>query len=209
MSNDKSILRQSKIGIIGAGNMGRALAMGLLKSKVVTKSDLVASDVDVDAAQAFEKVVGVRTVQSNAEVVGFATVLVLAVKPQVMDGVLEDLAKTVKPQQLVMSIAAGISLARLEKFLTQSPLVRIMPNTPALVGMGISAVCANALANPTHRAIACAIMEAVGDVIAVDETSMDAVTATSGSGPAYVFYFMEALMEGAMRQGLDAKLKDL
>ncbi len=195
-------LKGHRIGIVGAGNMGRALALGLCASGSVAKGDVMASDVEAAQRKAMQEASGVEVTPSNEALSGFADILILAVKPQVMDAVLKDLAAHASKNTLLISIAAGITLARIEKYFPQNPVVRVMPNTPALVRHGMAALCAGKKAGQNHVDLACAILRAVGEVVIVPESSMDAVTAVSGSGPAYVYYFIEALVEGAKAQGL-------
>ncbi len=195
-------LKGHRIGIVGAGNMGRALALGLCASGSVAKGDVMASDVDAAQRKAMQDACGIEVLPDNKNLAAFADVLILAVKPQVMDAVLKDLAAHAPKNTLLISIAAGITLARIEKYFPQNPVIRVMPNTPALVRHGMAALCAGKNAGQDHVDAACAILRAVGEVVIVPESSMDAVTAVSGSGPAYVYYFIEALVEGARAQGL-------
>lgn len=193
------------IGIIGSGNMGKALVLGMLRSKNFTTFQIMASDVDRNQREALAKVAGISVTDSNIALAKFARIIVLAVKPQGMDAVLAELAPAMQPHHLIISIAAGIPLARLEKHLSKNPVMRVMPNTPALVGKGISAICAGSKATTAHLESASAILRCVGEVILAPESWMDAVTATSGSGPAYVFYFIEALIAAAVELGIDAQ----
>ncbi len=199
----KGILKGKKIGIVGAGNMGRALALGMLRGKSVATRDLMASDVDAAQRKGLSDAAGIAVTDKNAALAQFSEVMILAVKPQVMDAVLKELSGMVRPGQLILSIAAGVPLAKLEKALPKNSIVRVMPNTPALVGKGIAAICAGSRATKAETDIAAAILSCVGKCVVVPEFWMDAVTATSGSGPAYVYYFIEALVAGAVRLGID------
>lgn len=181
--------------------MAEAMVSGLLKAGV-PPSHLDASDVRPEALQRFRCVFGVRTWEKNADAAREAEAIVLAVKPQQMDSVLPDLS-AFAPRALFISIAAGIPTSRIERALGNSArVVRVMPNTPALVGAGIAALCRGANARDGDLAFAEAMMRAVGKTVRVDESLMDAVTAISGSGPAYVFRMMEALEKAAIGQGL-------
>jgi pyrroline-5-carboxylate reductase len=132
-----------------------------------------------------------------------AAVIVLAVKPQVLTSALQPLREGIGPSQMVLSIAAGVSTARIEEcFAKDIPVVRVMPNTPALVGAAASAICLGRFANQTHRAQAHRIFDAVGLAVDVEEKLLDAVTGLSGSGPAYVYVFIEALSDAGVRAGL-------
>lgn len=195
------------IGFIGAGNMARSLAGGLLANGWSAKQLLLA-DPDPDQRRGAEQALGLKTVDDNRAVAATADVLVLAVKPQVLHTVAADVAATVQRKQpLVVSIAAGIRIADIERWLGGSlALVRVMPNTAALVGSGASGLCANARVNVAQRDLAESILRAVGVTVWVeDEGLMDVITAVSGSGPAYFFLAMEALEAAAIRHGLDAR----
>lgn len=195
-----------KIGFIGAGNMASALAGGLL-AQGYRPADITLSDTHADALAA-HKARGCQVTTDNADVVARAEVLVLAVKPQVMAEVLTPLAAAVQQRQpLVLSIAAGIPAASIERWLGGPlPVVRAMPNTPALVQAGASGLFANARVTAAQRQAAEQLLGAVGLTVWVpDEALIDAVTAVSGSGPAYFFYVMEAMMAAGRELGLDEK----
>ena len=206
MTETKEILRGKKIGVVGSGNMGRALILGMKRSGLVSPSDLIASDVDAAQRKALGDAAHVLTVAKNSILVEASDVVVLAVKPKDMKRALQEIGSLIKPDRLVISIAAGITLETLQKNLDKNPVVRAMPNTPALVGKGMAAICAGKRANSSHMHLARSILGCVGDVVEVPETWMDAVTATSGSGPAYVFYFIEALIEGAIALGIGPEI---
>ena len=195
-----------KIGFIGAGNMASALAGGLL-ARGWRPSDIALSDTYPAQLEAHTSS-GVITMMDNARLLEHADVLVLAVKPQVMSAVLKPLAALAqKKRPLVISIAAGIPVASIERWLGGPlPVVRAMPNTPALVQSGATGLFANAQTSPDQRSAAEAILGAVGLTLWVEEEGLiDAVTAVSGSGPAYFFYVMEAMMAAGRELGLDEK----
>ncbi len=195
------------IGFIGAGNMARSLAGGLLANGWSAKQLLLA-DPDPDQRRGAEQALGLKTVDDNRAVAAAADVLVLAVKPQVLHAVATNLATAVQQRQpLVVSIAAGIRIADIERWLGGNlALVRVMPNTAALIGSGASGLCANARVSAAQRDLAESILRAVGVTAWVeDEGLMDVITAVSGSGPAYFFLAMEALEAAAVRHGLDAR----
>lgn len=189
--------------LIGAGKMGMAMARGWLAAGL-NPSQLVLVDPLAGAeAEAFATAHGVLLVASMAGVT--PRVLILAVKPQVMNGVLAGLKPLIAAQTLVISIAAGISLATLTNGLNTQRVVRTMPNTPAQLGKGITGAVP-ARIDAEDRAIAAALLQAAGQVVWFnDEAKLDAVTAVSGSGPAYVFYLVEALAEAGVRQGLEVE----
>jgi pyrroline-5-carboxylate reductase len=198
-------MTQQIIGFIGAGNMARCLAGGLLANGWA-RDQLVFSDPDRQQREAIEAALGVRVQERNSECAARASVLVLAVKPQALKAVAQELAAVVQANKpLVISIAAGIPTEALQRWLGGAlAVVRVMPNTPALVGSGAAGLYANALVNPEQRDLAEALLRAVGVTVWLErEELLDAVTAVSGSGPAYFFLFMEALEEAAVRAGLD------
>jgi len=192
-----------RIAIIGAGNMGYALASGLLRSGLVGREDLSVSDPDESRLDLVREGLGAKTTRSNLECVRDADVIILAVKPSVVPPVLDEISGSVGPSQLVISIAAGVRTSAVEARLPEGvPVVRVMPNTPALVMSGICAVCRGRFASEDHLDAARSIFSSVGDVVAVDERDMDAVTGLSGSGPAYIYVLIEALADGGVKMGL-------
>lgn len=182
---------------IGVGNMGAALVRGLVERKVVAVSGLMLVDRDEVRAQSLAKELG-----CSAGGVGPGDLFLLAVKPQGMAQALNELAPLVAPDSVVMSVAAGVTLAQLRQSLPVGHLVRAMPNTPALVGRGASAFALLPGTPETVRELARQVLSAVGLAVEVDESHMDAVTALSGSGPAYVFAFLEALSAAGVAAGL-------
>lgn len=195
-----------KIGFIGAGNMASALAGGLL-ARGWQPADIALADTQPAQLEAHADS-GVFTTTDNLQLLDRSDVLVLAVKPQVMSAVLQPLvALTQKKRPLIISIAAGIPVASIEHWLGGSlPVVRAMPNTPALVQSGATGLFANAAVSVQQKAAAESILGAVGLTLWVNEESLiDAVTAVSGSGPAYFFYVMEAMMAAGRELGLDEK----
>jgi pyrroline-5-carboxylate reductase len=195
------------IGFIGAGNMARSLASGLLKNGW-GQSQIVLSDPESSQRQAIESVLGVKTFADNEAVVTRAAILVLSVKPQLLAEVAKALAHVVqKTKPLVISIAAGVRLEDIDRWLGGGlPIVRAMPNTAALIGSGASGLYANERVDESMRNQAESILRAVGVTVWLkDEYLMDVVTALSGSGPAYFFLVMEALEQAAIESGLDPK----
>ena len=192
-----------RITFIGAGNMATSLIGGLLATGRAPGSIAAA---DPDPAQ-LSRVgeLGVVTTQDNVQAVADAAVVVLAVKPQVLRTVVTDLAATLNDGQLLLSIAAGVPAGAITRWAgAHLGVVRCMPNTPALFGAGMAAMFANEYVTPQQRAQATGIAEAVGDAVWVDtESEIDAVTAVSGSGPAYFFYLMEAMIATGIDLGLD------
>ncbi|MFM0285590.1 pyrroline-5-carboxylate reductase [Paraburkholderia megapolitana] len=193
-----------KIAFIGGGNMAAALIGGLIK-RGVTPTDLYAVDPNEDARTRTTQQFGVRTGTTADASLASYDAIVLAVKPQVVRSVAQALAPYLGSSQLVISIVAGIRSADLSRWLNgHARIVRTMPNTPALIGMGVTGLVATAGVDEAGRALAGQVLGAVGQTVWFDdEAKIDAVTAISGSGPAYVFYFIEALQEAARQLGMD------
>ena len=192
-----------KITIIGGGNMGEALVAGFLADGITTPVGLWITDVVADRLAALQKRYGVRTGNDNAAAASWADVVILAVKPQAMDAVLDGLKDRLSERPLIVSVAAGIPLSRISARLGGArKLVRVMPNAPCLVRAGASAIALSPSVSVQERALAVKLFEAVGTVVVVEERLMDAVTGLSGSGPAYVFQIIEALADGGVKMGL-------
>ena len=198
------MLSDQHIAILGMGNMGRALLGGLLRGHDVAPEQVRVTRRDTQALDALrEEFPGLITTTDNAEAVRGANIVILAVKPQVVHGVIESIREHLAPNTLVVSILAGITTESLRKSLRQDvPVVRAMPNTPALVDEGATAIAGGRYAEDIHVGRARAIFEAVGTVEVLPENMMDAVTGLSGSGPAYVYMIIEALTDGGVKQGL-------
>jgi len=194
-----------KISFIGGGNMATAL-IGGLAGKLTAAANIHAVDINADALRRLQQQYGVTTAQQMDSAIAAANVIVLAVKPQQMREVAAQLRPHVS-KQLVLSIAAGIRGADLSRWLGgHGAIVRTMPNTPALIGQGITGMAALPGVSAAQREAADAIMRAVGGTVWLDDESLiDPVTAVSGSGPAYVFYFIEAMQQAAQEMGLTAE----
>jgi pyrroline-5-carboxylate reductase len=195
------------IGFLGAGKMASALAKGFIQAGLVSPKQIIASDVVEAARAAFAKDTGAKAAAANAEVVKFANVLVLAVKPHQVAGVLSEIRDSFTADHLLVSIAAGVTLAKLEAGLrTGARVIRVMPNTPALVGASASAFAAGKSAGPADSELVQKLLSSVGIAFSVQETLLDAVTGLSGSGPAYVYLFIEALSDGGVAAGLPREM---
>lgn len=195
------------VGFIGAGNMARSLASGLV-SNGWERGRIVVSDPDAGQRKTIQSVLGVEVSPENSSVASMADILVLAVKPQILREVATGLAAAVQERKpLVISIAAGVRIEDIDRWLGHGlPIVRAMPNTAALIGSGASGLYANERVSEAMRGQAESILRAVGVAVWLkDERLMDVVTALSGSGPAYFFLVMEALEEAAIQSGLDPK----
>ena len=207
---------KKQLGIIGGGNMGEAFAGAMIETGAFGPDAIVVSDVSVERLEYLKERYGVRVCRDNFEAFHSSTVVVLAVKPQQMDAVLGSIVETdgygVRERKTVISIAAGITIERIEKLLyanldeasrKKMPVVRVMPNTPALVLAGMSGMSANANALPEEIESVEKMLGAMGEVVVLDESRLNAVTAVSGSGPAYVFYLIESMIDAATAVGLD------
>jgi pyrroline-5-carboxylate reductase len=213
-----------KLGFIGGGNMAEALMRGLIETKMFAPVDLIASDVDPARRQKIKRKLKIATTADNQEVLHESRAILLAVKPQNIDEVLGELATAfVAPStgapargvrtialkdRLFISIAAGITLARFTAALgDRARVVRVMPNAPAMVGQGMAALVRAPGTSKADEALALRIFRAVGDAVALDdEHLLDAVTALSGSGPAYVYLFVKALADAGVTEGLPTEL---
>ncbi len=192
-----------KIGFIGAGQMGSALIRGFVEKGLFSTDEIFASDPSQERRSLMEKECGIKTFDDNRECVEHSDIVLLAVKPQVMGPVLDGLRGYVEKDHLIVSIAAGISTQYIEDRLEEGArVVRVMPNTPALIHEGAAAVCRGECATEEDLDLCVSLFEAVGIAVKVPETLMDAVTGLSGSGPAYCFRFIEALIEGGVLEGL-------
>ena len=191
-----------KIGFLGAGKMANALAKGFAAAGLVEPSAVLAAD-PVEAARASFKEFGANTTAFNPDVVSFARVIFLAVKPDQVADVLREAAPNFTDEHLLISIAAGVPLSKLESALgTGARVVRVMPNTPALVGASASAYALGGSARPDDGALVQRLFSAVGLAFQLKEGLLDAVTGLSGSGPAYIFVIIEALSDGGVAAGL-------
>src|SRR5919106_5598678 len=198
-----------KISLIGAGQMAEALLAGLLSAEIAASPDLRVTDISPARRDLIKRRFGIQTGPDNREAACWADVVVLAVKPQTLDAVLADVGSHLAGK-LVISIAAGISLVRLAGQVPPGTrLVRVMPNAPALVRESMSALAFGPHASEHDRRLALALFEAVGRVVCVEETLMEAVTGLSGSGPAYVFMGVEALADGGVKMGLSRPVAEL
>ena len=196
-----------RIAILGAGRIGEALIAGLLSSGWREPGELAASCRRAERAEELRERYGVDATLSNRDAAARAAVLVIAVKPQDIDALLGEIAPLVGADQTVLSIAAAIPTAAIEQHLSDAvPVVRAMPNTPATVHEGIAGVCAGAHASDEHVALAEDVLAHLGAVVRVPERAMDAVTAVSGSGPAYFALLAEAMIEAGILLGLSREI---
>ena len=202
-----------KLGLIGAGNMATAVVTAALRGEVLTAREIIAADPAPERHEAMTAL-GVKAVDDLAQVARASEQLLLAVKPQAWPDVARNLAGHVKPEHVLISVMAGLSTAKLASTLAEhgcaaARIVRVMPNTPMLVGQGMAAIAPGAHAQAGDDELTLALFEAGGKAVRVDESLMDAVTAVSGSGPAYVFYLAEAMQRTAEELGLGEDARTL
>ncbi|MBV9852555.1 MAG: pyrroline-5-carboxylate reductase [Armatimonadetes bacterium] len=199
------MLQEKTLAILGAGMMGGALARGLVHAGAMPAANIRLYDVVPSQAERVAAELGseAQVAPSVAEAVAGADLILLAVKPQVMLDAVSAITPSLHRSQITASIAPGITVAKLESILPDGiPVIRAMPNMPALVGMGMTALCRGTYANDADLELARALFSAVGETVAVEERLLDAVTGLSGSGPAYVYLIIEALTDGGVRVGL-------
>jgi len=197
-----------KIGFIGAGNMASALISGLIQSNH-SASCIMASSPEQEHLNNLSKNFDIKTTNNNVEIVNFADAVLLAVKPNMIETVLREISEDVsRIDPLLISIAAGIKIQDLESYLSSpSRIIRAMPNTPASIREGVTAICANEHINEIDENFAKGLFACVGEVAKIDEKSIDIYTALIGSGPAYVFYLIESMLESSSKLDLDQKEK--
>jgi pyrroline-5-carboxylate reductase len=199
----ESRMRGRKIGFIGGGNMAGALIRGLLHSKTVAAEQIRASDVKGDRLSELHEKYGIVASDDNDAIARWADVIVISVKPQIVDRILTPIAGALREGDLVISIAAGVPIEAIEARLPEGArVVRAMPNTAAIALAGATAVAPGAHATGADLEVAKALFEAVGRCVVLDESLLDAVTGLSGSGPAYVMVMIEALADGGVKVGL-------
>jgi len=191
------------IGFLGAGKMATALARGFINAEIAFPRDIIASDPAESARKHFATEIGAAVTPKNAEVAAFANILVMATKPDQVAPTLAEISPHFTAKHLLISIAAGVPLAKLEQGLpANARVIRVMPNTPALIGAGASAYASGKHATVEDAELAGRLLAAVGMALPVKESLLDAVTGLSGSGPAYVYQFIEALSDGGVAAGL-------
>lgn len=191
------------VAVIGAGAMGEAIIRGLLHAGW-SPSEVTAADTAIERLELLGSELGIGTTPDAAEAVPGKDLVVVVVKPNHVADVIDAIASSLSADQVVLSVAAGIPISAYEEKLTAIPVVRAMPNTPALLGAGAAAIAAGTHAAPEHMRMAAAVLGAVGIVEEVPESLIDAVTAVSGSGPAYVFLLSESMQAAAREMGLPA-----
>jgi len=205
-SKNKNQPVADKITFIGAGNMAEAMVRGILKTGIYRPGNIIVTDIDTRRLDFFQHKLGIKGSTNNQEAASTAGVIVLAVKPQQALQALDEMRGHLPPHPLLISIVTGWTTGKISTCLGQpARIIRVVPNTPALVGSGASAYCCGKGTTEKDRRLAEKILESIGVVIRIDEQLMNAATALSGSGPAYVFYLMEALLQAGQEMGLPAE----
>lgn len=201
-------MEAKRIAVLGAGNIGAALIGGILKGGVADRDHLVATEHSAERAEEIARRFSISVkLDGNREAAAWAEVIILAVKPLTVPQVLAEIRAELRPEQVLISLAAAVPIALIEKLIQKRmPIFRAMPNIPVVVDEGATAVAANGAVTAEQRALAEAIFGAVGYVVFVEEELMHAVTALSGSGPAYIYMVIEALIDGGLKMGLSREV---
>jgi pyrroline-5-carboxylate reductase len=196
-------IMDKKIGFIGCGNMAQAMLGGIINSNIISKENIILSDRSYEKLKSVKEKYDVLITTNNIEAAKFADILILAVKPNIYTYVIKEIKNYIKKDVIIVTIAAGITIDFIENsFDFPIKVVRTMPNTPALVREGMTAICSNNMVLNEELNYIINIFESFGKTELIEEKLMDAVTAVSGSSPAYVYMFIEALSDGAVRDGI-------
>ena len=197
------MLARTKIAVIGAGKLGEALIGGMKDAGIVKRDQFIATAAHRERTELIQKKFGIKVTLSNGEAVRAARIILLCVKPQTVEEVLRQVADDLTPRHVLISVAASVSTRFMEAILAKPiPVIRAMPNTPCLIRQGMTAVARGTHATDSHLQMAKKMFEAIGRCLVVDERHMDAVTALSASGPAFVYTIIESLVEGGVKVGL-------
>jgi pyrroline-5-carboxylate reductase len=204
------MLKGKRLAVLGVGKLGEAVIAGLLKNSELTTSDITGTVAHASSLKRVEDRLGIKVGLNNAEIVKDAEIIILAVKPQNMDGVLKKIASELNEKQLLVSVAASVTTAFVEERLGKKvPVVRAMPNTPSIYNAGMAGLCGGKHATAEHLALAEEIFKCVGLSVFVDESLMDGVTALSASGPAYLYVVIESLAEAGVKLGISRETSTL
>jgi len=198
-----NVLREKCLGFIGAGNMTEAIIRGIIRNQVVLPDQILASDISVERKEHLSRTFDIRTETDNRSLVDQSSVILLAVKPQVVPAVLKEIGPTMGTEKLLISIAAGVPIRVLSAGLPNGPrIIRTMPNTAVTVMEGAMAIASDSPAQPEDLETVETLFRPIGRTVRIEEKLIDAVTGLSGSGPAYVFMMLEALADGGVKMGL-------
>lgn len=192
-----------ELGIIGTGKIGSALLKRIISSNTIDRTKIIIFDIDEEKRNTLSEEYGVEIAENNKELVKVSKYILIAVIPQVIDTILKEIAPIITNEQMIISIAAGVSFNHINKFINPKVgLIRIMTNTPALIGAAATAIAHNEHIKEYHLKFVKELFSAVGMVVELEERHLDAVTGLSGSGPAYIFIIIEALADGGVKMGL-------
>jgi pyrroline-5-carboxylate reductase len=195
------------IGFIGCGNMAKAMLNGIIKSNLVLKEDIIASATTKETLEEVKNTYNIKTTLNNVEVANTADIIILAVKPNKYDLVIDEIKESIRKDVIIVNIAAGINIEYIQKrFNRKLKVVKAMPNTPAMVGEGMTAISLSKEINQKETEEIINIFNSFGKVEIIDENLMDAVTAVSGSSPAYIYMLIEAMADAAVIEGMSRKL---
>jgi pyrroline-5-carboxylate reductase len=196
-------LSEKRVAVLGAGKIGGILVKAFLEKKLLSRKLTTATVQHEERASALSKKLGIPVGTNNLAAAKKADIVLVCVKPQAVQGVIEEIRASARPEQLVISVAASVPTSHIEKALgSKVPVVRAMPNTPCVIGQGMTALCKGSHATAQHLEIASALFNLVGRTVVVDEKHMDAVTGLSASGPAYIYIILESLAEAGVKVGL-------
>ncbi len=196
-------LREKRVAVLGAGKMGGILLHALLKNNLLSPELTCATVQHEERARLLATKLNVKVGTDNAAAVEAADIILVAVKPQVVQEVMREIRGRITPAQLIVSVAASVPTSMIESWLPEKiPVIRAMPNTPCSIGSGMTAVCKGKYADAQHLAMTCRMFDVVGRTVVVDEKHMDAVTGLSASGPAYIYIILESLAEAGVKVGL-------
>jgi pyrroline-5-carboxylate reductase len=203
-------LAGKKVAFLGAGKMGGIILQALLKNGMLSPKSTRATVAHAERAKALAAKLKVKVGTSNVEAAKDADIIVIGVKPQVVEEVIREISGHITSKQLIVSVAASVPTSMIEKHLSENaPVIRAMPNTPCLLGVGMTAICKGKHASAADVALTCRLFDVVGRTVVVDEKHMDAVTALSASGPAYIYIILESLAEAGVKVGLPRDIATL
>lgn len=208
--DERQSLANKRLAVLGAGKMGGILLQALLKQGLLSRENVTATVQHAEKAEALSKEWKVTVGTKNIDAVRDADIVLICVKPQTVAQVLEEVRSVANPEQLFVSVAASVPTVYMERALhTEVPIVRAMPNTPAVVGCGMTAICKGSFAGREHLQLAQTLFNSVGKTVIVDERNMDAITGLSASGPAFLYIILESLAEAGVKVGLSREMATL
>lgn len=203
-------LMKQRVAVLGAGKMGSILLQALLQHEVLSRSQTCATVQHAEKVEQLSSKLKIQIGTDNVAAAKNADIILIGVKPQIVQDVMTEIRDVITPEQLIISVAASVSTGLIEKNLSGNvPVTRAMPNTPSMLGCGMTAICKGKFATAEHVATTCRIFDVVGRTVVVDEKHMDAVTGLSASGPAYIYIILESLAEAGVKVGLPRDIATL